>query len=132
MGFWNRLFSGQKSFFEGSSPNMVCELTLCGEQYILNEFDIKLERGNEYFSAYAVFSEDISSRVEIWITNSTRKESGVVKFYKNIDSMTEGSLFEILFYDASCISFKSHTSSREPIKTVVMTLPRLKIAGEEF
>ena len=60
MGFFDRLFKGKEVFADRRNPDMVCEITLCGQSHILSEFDIAYEPDNsskEYMEAYAVFSE---------------------------------------------------------------------------
>ena len=88
MGFFDRLFKGKEVFADRRNPDMVCEMTLCGESHILSEFDIAYEPDNsskEYMEAYAVFSEPVNAEVENWIMQSNRKENGVVRFYRNSD-----------------------------------------------
>ena len=62
MGFFDRLFKGKEVFADRRNPDMVCEMTLCGQSHILSEFDIAYEPDNsskEYMEAYAVFSEPV-------------------------------------------------------------------------
>ena len=40
MGFFDRLFKGKEVFADRRNPDMVCEITLCGQSHILSEFDI--------------------------------------------------------------------------------------------
>lgn len=73
MGFFDRLFKGKEVFADRRNPDMVCEMTLCGQSHILSEFDIAYESGNnakEYMEAYAVFSEPVNAEVENWIMMS--------------------------------------------------------------
>ena len=54
MGFFDRLFKGKEVFADRRNPDMVCEMTLCGESHILSEFDIAYEPDNsskEYMEA---------------------------------------------------------------------------------
>ena len=76
MGFFDRLFKGKEVFADRRNPDMVCEMTLCGQSHILSEFDIAYEPDNsskEYMEAYAVFSEPVNAEVENWIMQSNRK-----------------------------------------------------------
>lgn len=135
MGFFDRLFKGKNVFEDKRNPGMVCELSLCGEQYILSEFDITYEAGdgeNGYFVAYAVFSDPVNAATEKWIAQGSRKESGTVKFYRNSDELKEGAVFHISFREASCIRYRSISHGTLPVKTIVMAIPSLKMAGEEF
>ncbi|WP_455593525.1 type VI secretion system tube protein TssD [Bacteroides sp.] len=135
MGFFDRLFKGKEVFADKRNPGMVCEMTLCGQQHILNEFDVAYESNNsakEYVEAYAVFAESVDAETERWITQGSRQESGLVKFYRNSDAMDEGALFEISFSDASCVRYRDVTHEGVTLKMIVMTFPNLKIGGEEF
>lgn len=135
MGFFDRLFKGKEVFADKRNPGMVCEMTLCGQQHILNEFDIAYETGNsakEYVEAYAVFAEQVNAETERWITQGSRKEAGVVKFYRNSDAMDEGALFEIRFSSATCIRYREVTHEGVTLKMIVMTLSTLQMGGEEF
>lgn len=135
MGFFDRLFKGKSVFEDKRNPGMVCELSLCGRKYILSEFDIAYDAHNsskEYFEAYAVFSESLNAETEKWIAQGNRKESGVVKFYLNSDALTEGAQFEISFSNASCLRYRSILHGNMPVKTLVMAIPALKMAGEEY
>lgn len=135
MGFFDRLFKGKELFADKRNPGMVCEMTLCGQQHILNEFDVAYESSNsakEYVEAYAVFAEPVNAETERWITQGNRKETGLVKFYRHSDAMDEGALFEIRFSGASCVRYRDVTHEGMTLKMIVMTFPMLKIGGEEF
>lgn len=135
MGFFDRFLKGKSVFEDKRNPGMVCELSLCGQKYILSEFDITYEAGNsskEYIEAYAVFSDSMNKDTERWIAQGSRKESGVVKFYRNSDALNEGALFEIRFSDAGCIRYRCISHDNMPVKTIVIAIPALKMAGEEF
>lgn len=135
MGFFDRLFKGKEVFADKRNPGMVCEMTLCGQQHILSEFDIAYENDNsakEYVEAYAVFAEQINAETERWIAQGSRKESGLVKFYRNSDAMNEGALFEIRFYDAHCVRYRDVSHEGVTLKMIVMTISNLKMGGEEF
>lgn len=135
MGFFDRLFKGKEVFADRRNPDMVCEMTLCGQAHILSEFDIAYESGNnakEYMEAYAVFSEPVNAEVENWIMQANRKENGVVRFYRNSDAMKEGALFEIKFSDASCVHYRNVSQENVSVKTIVMTLPSVRMGGDEF
>lgn len=135
MGFFDRLFSSKGVFTDHRNPDMVCELTLCNQKHILSEFDIGYEPGSnvkEYLEAYAVFSEPVNAEVENWITKGNRKENGVVRFYRNSDALDEGALFEISFSEASCIRYRNLSCDGNPVKTLVLALPSVKMGGEAY
>ena len=135
MGFFDRLFKGKEVFADRRNPDMVCEMTLCGESHILSEFDIAYEPDNsskEYMEAYAVFSEPGNAEGENWIMQSNRKENGVVRCYRNSDAKDEGALFEIKFSDASCVHYRNVSQGDTSVKTIVMTFPYVRMGGDEF
>ena len=106
---------GKEVFADRRNPDMVCEITLCGQSHILSEFDIAYEPDNsskEYMEAYAVFSEPVNAEVENWIMRADRKENGTVRFYLNSDAMDEGALFEINFSNASCVHYHNVSQGR--------------------
>lgn len=135
MGFFERLFKGKEVFADRRNPDMVCEMTLCGQSHILSEFDIAYEPGNnskEYMEAYVVFSEPVNAEVENWIMKADRKENGAVRFYRNSDSLNEGALFEINFSNANCVHYRNVSQGDASVKTIVMTLPSVRVGSEEF
>lgn len=134
MGFWDKLFKG-KVYEDNRNPTMAGELELCGDKYLLSEFDLDFDRednAREYFRAYAVFTDSASASVESWILNSGKKESGKVRFYLNSDAMDAGALFEITFSNASCVQYRKHVHGGVHTTTIVMTIPVISVAGEEY
>lgn len=129
------MFKGKGLYADKRNPGMVCEMTLCGQQYLLGEFDLSYDRDNgmkEYFEAYAVFAEPVNAAVEQWITKSGRREDGVVKFYRNIDALSEGALFEVRFSGASCVRYRNVSHGDAAVRTVVMTFRSIRVGGEEY
>lgn len=132
MGFWDRIFKGQV-FTDKRKPNMVCQMRLCGAEYILAEFELNLDReAQDYMSAYAVFDEPVNAKVESWIMNSSRRESGNIRFYNNHDLLRDGTQMEIVFSNAVCTSFRRNTIKGNEFTTINMLMHQIKIAGEEF
>ncbi|MGL5228872.1 MAG: type VI secretion system tube protein TssD [Bacteroidales bacterium] len=135
MGFWSKLFGGGKIFDDKRNPNMACELTLCGEKYLLSEFDMQYDReaaGKEYIEMYAVIEEYLHSSIESWITAPSRKENGRIRFYSNTGALEEGAFFDIRFKGASCVRFRKCIQGAHPATTIVLTIPSIMMAGEEF
>lgn len=82
--------NGGKANGDRRNPDRVGEMWLCGQPYLLSEFDIAYESGNyskEYIEAYAVFSEPVSAEVENWIMKADKQESGTVRFCRNSDAL---------------------------------------------
>lgn len=135
MGFFDKLFKGKGLYADKRNPGMVCEMTLCGQQHLLGEFDLSYNPDNgmkEYFEAYAVFSEPVNAAVEQWITRSGHREDGVVKFYRNSDALSEGALFEVRFSGACCVRYRNVSHGDAAVKTVVMTFRSIRVGGEEY
>lgn len=135
MGFFDKLFKGKGVYADKRNPGVACEMTLCGQQHLLSEFDLSYNPDNgmkEYFEAYAVFSEPVNAAVEQWITKSGRTEDGVVKFYRNSDALSEGALFEVRFSGACCVRYRNVMQDAAAVKTVVMTFRSIRVGGEEY
>lgn len=134
MGFFDRLFKSGTVYESKRNPSMACELTLCGGRYLLAEFDLRFNPGGGKVSleAFAVFAEPITAQVESWIAAGSRREEGFVKFYRNSDAIHEGALFDVRFRDACCIGFRKSIHNGVPTTTVVMSIPSIVMAGEEF
>lgn len=134
MGFWDKLFKG-KVYEDKRNPTMAGEMELCGQKYMLWEFDLDFDRGDssrEYFRAYAVFADSVSPSIESWIMDSSKTESGKVRFYRNSDAMDEGALFEVRFTNASCVKYRKNMHGGVHTTTITMTIPAIAMAGEEF
>ena len=145
MGFWDRLFGKDKqsdnqhnpdrTYDDKCNPDMACELTLCGEKYLLSEFDLQYDRQDSdkgCFEMCARIEERVHHAIENWIASSARKESGCIRFYRNTEMAAEGALFEIRFKEAGCIRFRKHLQDSHPATTLVLTIPSLCMAEEEF
>lgn len=135
MGFFDRLFKGKALYTDKRNPGIVCEMTLCGQQHLLSEFDFMYDPDNhtkEYLEAYAVFSEPVNVSVEQWIMKSGHKEDVVVKFYRNIDALSEGAVFEMRFSDACCIRYRNVSHGETTVKTIVMTFRSIRVGSEEY
>lgn len=132
MGFFNRLFKG-KVFAEKQVSDFACEINLCQKKYMLKEFDIHCDTsGTGIFQMYAVFEDTLKGEIENWIQMSSRKEDGILKFYKNETPISEGRVFEIQFRNASCVSYKKTVHRGIATTTIVMTVTSFTIAGEEI
>lgn len=135
MGFFDRLFKNKEVFNSSSNSDIVCEMSLCGQKYILSKFDIKYElrdRNKKYFQAHVAFSDPINEKTESWITMGGRKESGEISFYHNNKKTIDGALFKIIFMSASCINYQNSIDSDNVIKMITIAIPHIYMDGEEF
>lgn len=135
MGFWDNIFKRGKAY-EGKSaePKLACELFIEGERYLLDEFDMDFStQGNDrYIPMYAVFGERLSPELEAWITRSSQRRDGVVKFFHNNDRMDEGAAFVLTFYGASCLRYRKSTRGNRPQTTLVLAAKGVKLDEQEF
>jgi hypothetical protein len=134
MGFWDNMFKLGKAYSGRREARLACELTVDGQKYMLEEFDMDFDRqsGRRYVSMYAVFGEKLSPELEAWITRNIRKD-GRVRFYRNSEQMEEGAVFDLLFHDAACVRYgKSANDGGHPQTTLVLAARRIKLMNEEY
>lgn len=132
MGFLDRIFGG-KVFPDKREPALACELRILEGSYLLDEFDITFGRGHatEKFAMYAVTSEAIGGELESWITKGTSRESGEIRFYKNVEMLGEGMVHQIKFSDAICLKYRKSATEGIPTTTIVFECRKINMAGEE-
>ena len=133
MGFFNHLFSRGKAY-EHSTPKWACELFIEGRRYMLDEFDVDFHSGGNrrYIPLYAVFSERLSPELESWISRSSQRKDGVVKFFRHTDRLEEGAVFVLSFYSAACLRYRKSTRDNRPQTTLVLAARRIKLDEQEF
>ena len=101
MGFFDRLFKGKEVFADRRNPDMVCEITLCGQSHILSEFDIAYEPDNsskEYMEAsglnptdcgFAIIcSDDMKLRMGQVIQSCLKENLGIDTTLESMDLAT--------------------------------------------
>ena len=126
--------SKRKSVKVALDPKYACEMEVEGQKYMLLEFDIDFSTAtnNRYIPLYAMFAEKISPELESWITRSSKRKSGIVKFFKNNKKMDEGAVFFLSFSDALCKQYKKTTQNGNPVTILTMITKHIKLHDEEF
>ncbi|GEM_PF-590471 len=134
MGFFDNIFKRGKAYSGKRNPILACELSIEGQRYLLEEFDMDFERSGSkrYVPFYAVFREKLSPELESWITRSSLRKDVTVKFYRNIDEMQEGALFTAVLYEAACIRYRKTTKGDDPLTTLVLAARGIRIGDEEY
>ncbi len=134
MGFFDNIFRRGKAYTGKRNPMLACELSIEGERYLLEEFDMDFERGGSkrYVPFYAVFREKLSPELEAWITRSSQRKEVTVKFYRNIDEMQEGALFTVVLCEAACMRYRKTTRGDDPVTTLVLTARGIRIGDEAY
>lgn len=133
MGFFSNIFKRGRAYSD-RNPKLACELIIEGQHYLLEEFDVDFSNddGQRYVPMYAVFADKLSPELEAWITRSSHRRDGVVKFHKNNDIMEEGAVFTLVFYDAACVRYRKTTRGEKPLTTLVLTTKHIKLQEDEF
>ncbi len=135
MGFFDRIFNLGKPFSSGAStPRLACEMTIEGQKYLLEEFDMDFdtEESRRYIPMYVVFNGRIAPELEAWITQSTKRRDGIVKFFVNNEKMEQGAVFQFSFYDAVCLRYRKQSRGNVPLVTLTLAAQRIKLQEEEF
>ena len=148
MGFWSNLFKNKAQTVKEETPvaieqvlniqqntEMACELNLCGEKYLLTDFDLRFNRDDnqhKYFEMHLVVENGLNNSIESWIASSSRKENGSIRFYRDTNVVNEGALFELSFQNASCMRIKKRFNNALPVTNLVLAIPSIKMSGEEF
>ncbi|MDR2978854.1 MAG: hypothetical protein LBV02_00180 [Bacteroidales bacterium] len=135
MGFWDNILKLGKAYSGKREARLACELTVDGQQYMLEEFDMNFDHQSvqRYISMYAVFGEKLSPELEAWISRSSQRKDGRVRFYRNSEQLEEGAVFDLMFHDTVCIRYsKSAYDNGHPQTTLVLAAKRIKLMNEEY
>ncbi|NDV64650.1 type VI secretion system tube protein TssD [Bacteroides sp. 224] len=135
MGFFSNIFNRGKAYTDKSiAPAHACEMEIDGKKHLLLEFDMDFSTAtaNRYIPMYAVFADKISPELESWITRSSKRKDGIIKFFRNSDNLSEGAVFTLSFSDAVCKSYKKSTRGDNPVTTLVLAAKHIKLQDEEF
>lgn len=134
MGFFDWILNRNKGLPDKRDPNLACELEIGGKKYMLEEFDINFDSssGDRYIPLYAVFGGDISPELESWITRSSKRMDGRVRFYLNNDKLDQGAIFSAAFYDAVCVKMRKSSLGETPLTTLVLSAKGIKLGNEEY
>jgi len=139
MGFFDRILKRGKAYGERRNPALACELTLCGERYLLEEFDLDLEKetGRRYLPISLIFSGQIAPELERWIVRSSERKEGMVRFYRNKydekgSKLDEGARHTLRFYEASCIGLRREVRGETTTTTLMLSAKRISFGDEEY
>lgn len=133
MGFFDNLFGRGKAYSANRRPRLACELTMDGNKYLLEEFDLDFEGSGEkrYIPLYAIFSDKLTPELESWINRSDIRKDGTVKFYRNNENIDEGARFTLTFYDAVCVRYQKETRGDCPVTMLVLAVQKIKLSDQE-
>jgi len=135
MGFFSNIFNiGKAHIANNINPNYVCEIIIDGQKHTLLEFDINFSTlgDQRHISMYAVFDEKISPELESWITRSSERKNGTVKFFLNKRELNRDALFTLSFSNAVCTRYKKITKGKLPVTILVMATKHVRLQDEEF
>lgn len=134
MGFFDNIFKRGKAYSNKQNPKFACELTVEGQKYMLDEFDMDFDSDSRkrYIPMYAVFTEKLSPELEAWIMKSSERKDGTVKFYRNIDKLEQGAVFTLVFYGAACMRYQKSTRADAPATTLVLAAKGVKLQEQEY
>jgi len=133
MGFFDNIFKRGKAYSDKRTPKYACELNIEGEKYLLEEFDIDFSYDNSrrYVPVYAVFADKLSAGLDAWVTQSSRRKDGTVKFFENNEELDAGALFSMAFYDANCTGYRKNAEGEKVKTTLFLSAKRIKMLEEE-
>ena len=134
MGFLDKIFNIGKAYAGNRSPKLACELTMEGQKYLLEAFDLDFDAKSErrYVPMYITFLDRLAPELESWITRSDKRRDGRVKFYRNVESPEEGAVFTLTFHDAVCVRYRKTAQGDEPATTLVLAAKGIKLMEQEF
>lgn len=157
MGFWERIIKGR--LFAGGDkdgsresaeaahpvqdvpqddiPTVVAELEMDGHKCILESFDLDFRRksGHDYMYAGVITlatTEALFPGLGRWVTLDSLQKDGLVRFYANETSLSQGALFEVGFYRARCMTYERRTDDdAKGILTRLEIVPQTIRIGHE-
>ena len=134
MGFFSNIFKRGKAYSGKNQPAYACEISIDAQKYLLQEFDVDLNKvnGDQCIPMYAVFTEKLSPELESWISYGSKRKNGTVKFFRNNDSLSEGALFTLSFSDAVCKRYRKTTRGEIPVTTLTLIAKNIKLQDEDF
>lgn len=116
MGLFDRFRSGKVFFGSSKLPSIVVAFIFKGKRYILEEFDLEFSQDVDSRNRpdsdvkggliTLTISEAPGSDLTQWMMSSLERQSGEFRFFANGDKIDEGSLLDIVFKDAYCISYQ--------------------------
>lgn len=144
MGFFDRFRKGKLFFGRSEQPSIVVAFIFKGKRYILEEFDLEFNQDIDSKNRpdsdvkggliTLTISETPGSDLTKWMMSSLERQSGEFRFFVNKDKIDEGSLLDILFKDAYCISYQTiiNPNGSGTLTTLMLSPHRLQIGGEIY
>ncbi len=143
MSFFDRLLPS-RVFSGKNSIGLWAELSLEGKVYTIHEFDWEFKQDLDwhqqpsselYGGAMGITLQgNVDSTIHNWIMNPGRKHSGILKFYNNVETYSEGAVMEIEFEDAICARYHKQIIADGGLlsTTLVLSARVLKVGNQVF
>jgi hypothetical protein len=107
---------GGKLIIDGTTPEIVGELTIETKKYLINNFELEFRQNvnkinipeSETFGGFMTVSllDKSDDLIEAWVTCTYKKHDGEVRFYENNIQAIGSSLVNIKFTEAYCMQYK--------------------------
>lgn len=143
MGLFDRFRSGKAFFGSSKLPSVVVAFIFNGKRYILEEFDLEFDQDVDSKNRpdsdvkggliTLTISEPPGDDLTKWMMNDLERQNGEFRFFANKDKIDEGSLLDIVFKDAYCISYQKVVVPKGSgvLTTLIISPHRLQI-GEDI
>lgn len=144
MGFFDRFRSGKLFFGNSKMPSLVVAFIFKGRRYILEEFDLEFSQDVDSRSRpdsdvkggliTLTLSDPPGSDLTKWMMNDLERQSGEFRFFANKAKIDEGSLLDISFNDAYCISYQKVIvpGGSGVLTTLILSAHRLQIGEDTY
>ena len=143
MGFFDRFRKGRLFFGKSAPPPVVVAFFFKGTRYILEEFDLEFhqevdgkDRPDSEVKGGLItltISQPPESGLAKWMTGDLERQSGEFRFFPHGDKTGEGSLLDITFKDAYCVSYQKVVVPKGAgVWTTLILSPRWLRIGEEI
>lgn len=142
MSFFDRFRKGKLFYGSSKLPPIVVVFLFGGKRYILEEFDLEFNQGVDHKNKpdsdvkggliTLTISETPGTDLTKWMMNNLERRNGEFRFFSNKEKIDEGSLLDISFKDAYCISYQKVIVPKGlGVLTTMILSPRLLQIGEE-
>lgn len=144
MGFFDLFRKGKLFAGQSKPPTMVVAFFFRGRKYILEEFDLEfnqdIDNRNRPDSDVKgglitlTISETPDSDLTTWMINSLERRDGELRFFANEEKIDQGSLLDIIFKDAYCISYQKilNPKGSGALTTLIISPHKLQIGQEVY
>lgn len=144
MGLLDRFRKGKLFFGSSELPSVVVAFFFKGKRYILEEFDLEFNQDVDNKDRpdsdirggliTLVISDPPGSDLAKWMMSDLERQDGEFRFFPNREKTGEGSLLDIVFKDAYCISYQTTVVPKGPgvLTTLILSPRRLQIGEEVY